>query len=71
MEVPMSEKFNYCVGRPWAKVFGGDGTSVSVYAYGTQVHYGTMEEAEGFREYVNKRTGEDNHIYKLVQVIDE
>ena len=61
----MTENFNYCVGRPLP-----NSNAISVYAYGTQVHSGTMAEAEEFRTYVNERTGEANFIYKLVPVGD-
>jgi len=63
------EKLNYCVGRPWPKSPSNpDGTSLCIYMYGSQVKHGTMEDAEGFRDYVNEKTKEENFIYKLVQV---
>jgi len=63
------EKFSYCVGRPWPKSPSNpDGTSLNIYMYGGQVKHGTMDEAEGFRDYVGMKTGEENFIYKLVQV---
>jgi len=63
------ETFSFCVGRPWPKGLGNsDGTSISVYTYGTEVHHGTMVDAEAFRDYANEQTGEENFIYKLVPV---
>ncbi len=63
------ESFSFCVGRPRKDGVGNPiEASVSVYAYGSQVHYGSMEKAESFREYVNERTGEENFIYRLVKV---
>ncbi len=67
----MAEKFNYCVGRPWEQEAGGDGENLSIYAYHSEVHYGTLEEARDFREYVNNQTKEENHIYKLVKMEGE
>lgn len=66
------ETFSFCVGRPWPKSPSNpDQTSINVYAYGTQVHHGTMKYAESFRDYVNESTQEENYIYRLVQVPDE
>ncbi len=66
------EAFDYCVGAPWAEtdpeLYADGDHGVSVYAYGTQVHHGTMKEARNFRAYVNEQTGRDNYIYKLVRV---
>lgn len=56
------KKFNYCVGRYWN---GKDG-QVSVYAYGSEVHYGTMEDAIAFRDYVKQQSPEHNwKIFEL------
>jgi len=61
------ERFNYCVGRPWPHDLGNpDGKGIRTYAYGTQVHCGTLAEASAFLAYVNERTGEENKIYALV-----
>ncbi len=60
----VSEKFSFCVGRPWP----GSKTNIRLYAYGTEVYYGKMSDAEAFRKYVDKQTGEKNFIYKLVKV---
>jgi hypothetical protein len=64
------EKFSFCIGRPWPahKTSQHSPDNISVYAYGKEVHYGTMAEAEIFRGYVNEQTGEENFIYKLVLV---
>lgn len=61
------EEFSYCVGRPWDEN-KPDG-SICVYAYGSQVHYGTMEDAEGFKKYVERQEeGKKYFVYKLVKV---
>jgi hypothetical protein len=63
------EKFSYCVGRPWPiNENNPDGTHIAVYAHHTEVQFGTMENAEGFKEYVDGKTNEENFIYKLVPV---
>lgn len=65
----LSNSFSFCVGRPWPKSFlNPNGASIRVYAYGDTVKYGTMTDAENFRDYVNEQTKEKNFIYKLVQV---
>lgn len=69
LSVSEPETFSFCVGRPWPKNhLNPEGTNISVYAYGSEVHHGTILEAEGFRDYVNKNTGEENYIYRLVPV---
>lgn len=70
MEVEMAEEFNYCVGCPWKPEMGDD-SSLSIYTYHGEVHYGTLEEAKNFREYVNNQTKEKNYIYKLVKLEEE
>jgi len=63
------ETFNFCVGRPWPKnPKNPSDTALNIYAYGSQIHHGTMANAEKFRDYVNAQTGEENFIYKLVCV---
>ena len=58
------EKFNFCVGRPWKE----QPESLCIYEYFGQVHYGTMTDAKNFLNYVNKKTNEENFIYRLIQV---
>src|SRR6266481_251095 len=59
-----AETFSFCVCHPWEE----GGTSIKVYAYGTQVLHGDMEHALEFRSYVREKTGEDYEIYKLVPI---
>jgi hypothetical protein len=49
----MSEQFNYAVGRPWYPE-KPDG-HVGFYSYGGTNQYGTMKDAEGFRDYCNRQ----------------
>ena len=66
---PPVEKFSYCVGHPWPIGPSNlDGNHISIYAHHTEVRYGTMADAEGFRDYVDEQTGAENFIYKLVAV---
>ena len=69
----MSEILDYCIGRPFpaSQVLPGHEGALCIYAYGTQVHSGTIEEARKLLEYVNVRTGEENFIYKLVRIKGE
>jgi hypothetical protein len=60
----MIEKFNYCIGHYWK----GDAGSIAVYAYGTEVHYGTMEDAENFLKYV--QSNDSDNQYKIFKVIE-
>lgn len=67
---PEQAEFSYCVGRPWptSKAARPSTNNICVYSYGTQVHCGTMADAETLRKHVNERTGEENFIYKLVKI---
>ena len=61
VERPEGQSFNYCIGKPWE-----EGSShLSIYTLGVQVHYGTMEQAEGMRAGISKREGKEYKIYKL------
>ena len=61
------EAFSFCVGRPWPYPDNG----ICTYAYGSEVHHGTMEDAQRFRNYVEEQTGEKSFIYKLVQLPED
>ena len=54
------ESFNYCVGRKWP-----NSDALCIYTYFGEVHYGTLDDAEAFKKYVEKQTGEKSYIYIL------
>jgi hypothetical protein len=63
------EKFSFCVGCPCpVDANNPDGTHISVYTHHAQVQYGTMADAERFRDYVNEQTKEENFVYELVAI---
>ena len=62
--MPETERFSYCVGHPWDDI----PSSICIYTYHTEIHHGTMKEAEDFRAYVNKKNGKENFIYRLVKI---
>jgi hypothetical protein len=66
----LPEKFSFCVGRPWPKHLCSEPSedNICVYAYGSQVHYGSMDDAQAMLSYVEERTGVENFIYRLVRV---
>ena len=63
-----AKKFNYAVGHYWE----GDSGSVGCYAYHSEVHYGTMEDANNFLEYVRsqKKTTAEKAKYKIFQLVE-
>jgi len=63
-----TKKFNYAVGQYWE----GDSGSVGCYAYGSEVHYGTLEEAQNFLAYVQskKKTKAERAKYKIFQLVE-
>ena len=65
-----AKKFNYAVGFYWE----GDSGSVGCYAYHSEVHYGTMEDAKNFLKYVQgqgaKEKKADRKDYKIFQLVE-
>ena len=68
MTKKQAKKFNYAVGHYWE----GDSGSVGCYAYHSEVHYGTMEDANNFLEYVRsqKKTKAEKAKYKIFQLVE-
>lgn len=64
-----AKKFNYGVGFYWE----GDSGSVGLYAYGSEIFYGTMEEAQNFRTYIENQTSgnpKSQRKYKIFQLVE-
>ena len=62
---PPKKKFSYTVGHYWTK----EKDSVGCYAYGNEVHSGTMEDAENFLKYVKEQSPDNDwKIFMLVEV---
>jgi hypothetical protein len=80
MKKKEQQKFSYAVGRPWDPE--DPKSSICIYAYHSEVHFGTMEEAKQFRTYVNEQTARDHktekksgkppkyRIYQLIEIPD-
>ena len=60
----MENRINYVVARLWYE----NSNQLCVYAYGSEVHYGTIEDAENFKNFCEKNSKEKYKIYKLVEV---
>lgn len=63
-----AKQFNYAVGFYWE----GDSGSVGCYAHDSEVHHGTMEDAQNFLKYVQsqKKTKAEKAKYKIFQLIE-
>ena len=61
----MEEHFNYCIGRYWDET----DKEICVYAYHSEVQYGTMKEAEEFFKYVISVDEEKNWKIFVLQEI--
>ena len=65
-----AKEFNYAVGFYWKD----DSGAVGCYAYGSEVHYGTLEEAKNFLTYVNNkqkvRPKAERNEYKIFQLVE-
>jgi hypothetical protein len=59
-----AKKFMYGVGFYWE----GDSGHVGLYASGSEVFYGTMEEAKNFQAYCQKQS--EFRKYKIFQLIE-
>ena len=58
----MVKRFNYVIAHPWEN----NPDSLAVYAYYTEVHYGTKEDAKELLEYVKRKSPcHDWKIYKI------
>lgn len=59
---------NYVVGRPWFP--GTDNPMICTYTHhGFEVHFGTMAEAIGLRDYCNRQVPKEKYrIYQIVEV---
>ena len=65
-----AKQFNYAVGFYWE----GDSGSVGTYTYHSEVHYGTMEDAQNFLTYVQSQQADkkkaDRKDYKIFQLVE-
>ena len=61
-------QFNYAIGSYW----NGENGSVGCYAYGSEVHYGTMEDANKFLDYVKGqyKTKAEKEKYKIFMLVE-
>lgn len=59
------EEFSYCIGRPWDPK---NPDVICVYAHGSQVYHGSWDDANAFKNYVDRQEPDKEHfIYKLVK----
>ena len=62
------ELFHYVIARPWDDA---NPENLSIYAYGSQVHQGTMKNAKSLLKYVNSEyslPNKDKRPYSIYQV---
>lgn len=56
-------KFNFVVAHPWEK---DDPDNLCIYAFGSEVQHGTLEDAQEFLDYVRSKSGTEQ--YKIYRV---
>ena len=65
-----AKQFNYAVGHYWE----GESGSVGTYAYGNDIFYGTMEDAQNFLKYCQEQQADkkkaDRKDYKIFQLVE-
>lgn len=63
-----AQQFNYAVGSYW----NGESGAVGCYAYGSEVHHGTMKDAQDFLEYVKSqcKTKAEKAKYKIFMLVE-
>lgn len=61
-------KFNFGVGCYWE----GESGSVGLYAYGSEIHHGTMKDANNFLKYVKSQQQDeaDQMKYKIFMLVE-
>lgn len=64
----MATTFNYGVGFYW----NGESSNVGLYAHGSEIRHGTLEEANDFLEYVKsqQKTKVDADKYKIFMLVE-
>ena len=63
------KKFMYGIGFYWE----GDSGSVGLYAYGSEVFYGSMQDAKNFQTYCQNQPdnkGQRKRNYKIFQLVE-
>ena len=63
-------KFNFVVAHPWDE---DDPDNLCIYAFGGEVRRGTLEDAQGFLDYVRSSSGTEQYkIYRVkYEVIED
>ena len=65
-----AKQFNYGVGFYWE----GDSGSVGLYAHGSDIFYGSMEDAQNFRIYCQSqqesKPKKQRRVYKIFQLVE-
>lgn len=64
----MNKEFHFAVGKPWIekdpKLYSNtDSNNICFYTYGHEIQWGTLKDAQQFKEYVERQTGEKEYIY--------
>ena len=76
------DKFNYCVGRKYGQGFSSfsvnnrkwgkaNTSTIPFTAQLNEIQYGTMEDAEKFKQYCERQTGRKYEIYKIEKLKKE
>jgi len=58
----VKEEFNYVIARYW----GDEDGQLGAYCYFSEVHYGTLKDAENFLEYVLEKS--ENKDWKIFPI---
>lgn len=67
MRKPKKKQFNYAVGHYWE----GESGSVGTYAYGNDIFFGDMDQAQNFLAYVKEQEKKaDKRDWKIFQLIE-
>ena len=62
----MIEMFPYVIARPWEE---DEPNNLCIYTiHNSEVHYGTMKEAEGLLRYVRHQKEDDSDRYEIYRI---
>lgn len=59
-------EFSYVVASRWDEDKGWDGDNLSIYAAGSDIQFGTLNDAEAFLKYVKRNSDREEH--KILKV---
>lgn len=61
----MTKEFKYVIARPWVE---WDKSNLCIYTYFSEIHKGTMKDAQNMLKYVKGKIGPEYKEYSIYKV---